>query len=227
MPWPPASAAASSLKFSGTGRAWRVECKNSVPRDRLAGCQGSVPAVPPRTLCLFERGKAESATTAMSEWWPRRFPACRRDDCSESHSSLPQGERSVALWRKRDKDSQWRARCRTRRSNQGLASGQRALEGSTVCRCSVRREHDLDRQREQRPQPFRRSARAPRCSVATHAGSRGRDRSRRARRRRRPHADSRSRVSRDRLVVGQGDGRVSVANAHRRRRARAAWACRR
>jgi hypothetical protein len=28
----------------------------------------------------------------------------------------------------------------------------RALEPSTVCRCSVRRKHDLDRQREQRPQ---------------------------------------------------------------------------
>jgi hypothetical protein len=29
-----------------------------------------------------------------------------------------------------------------------------ALEPSTVCRCSVRREYDLDRQREQRPQSF-------------------------------------------------------------------------
>ena len=28
------------------------------------------------------------------------------------------------------------------------------LESSAVCRCSVRREHDLDRQREQRPQSF-------------------------------------------------------------------------
>src|SRR5215211_1878064 len=32
--------------------------------------------------------------------------------------------------------------------------GQRALERSTVCRCSVRREHDLDRQLEQRTQAF-------------------------------------------------------------------------
>jgi len=31
-------------------------------------------------------------------------------------------------------------------------SGEHALERSTVCRCSVRRKHDLDRQREQRPQ---------------------------------------------------------------------------
>jgi hypothetical protein len=31
-------------------------------------------------------------------------------------------------------------------------SGECALERRTVCRCSVRREHDLDRQREQRPQ---------------------------------------------------------------------------
>jgi hypothetical protein len=33
-------------------------------------------------------------------------------------------------------------------------SGERALKPSTVCRCFVRREHDLDRQREQRPQSF-------------------------------------------------------------------------
>ena len=33
-------------------------------------------------------------------------------------------------------------------------SGERALERSTVCRCSVRREHDLDRRHEQRPQSF-------------------------------------------------------------------------
>jgi hypothetical protein len=40
----------------------------------------------------------------------------------------------------------------TRRRDARQPSGERALERSTVCRCSVRREHDLDRQREQRPQ---------------------------------------------------------------------------
>jgi hypothetical protein len=33
-------------------------------------------------------------------------------------------------------------------------SGERVLEGGSVRRCSVRREHELDRQREQRPQIF-------------------------------------------------------------------------
>jgi hypothetical protein len=34
-------------------------------------------------------------------------------------------------------------------------SGERALERSTVCRRSVRREHDLDRPFEEWPQPLR------------------------------------------------------------------------
>jgi len=36
----------------------------------------------------------------------------------------------------------------------GSHQEKRALEPSTVCRCSVRQEHDLDRQREQPPQSF-------------------------------------------------------------------------
>src|SRR5919204_1673822 len=35
-----------------------------------------------------------------------------------------------------------------------LRSGERALERRPVRRCSVRREHELDRQRKQRPQSF-------------------------------------------------------------------------
>jgi hypothetical protein len=50
-------------------------------------------------------------------------------------------------------------------ATQRQPSGERALERSTVCRCSVSREHDLDWQREQRAQPLD-------DLLARHAGGR-------------------------------------------------------
>jgi hypothetical protein len=62
----------------------------------------------------------------------------------------------------------------------------RALERSTVCRCSVRREHDLDRQREQRPQSLDDllAGDAPRnhCGSIAPTSSVGENRTRRRRR---------------------------------------------